>query len=380
VIYKNVPTLEEFMKAHEQGRVSMSEHGDYVLFKYKAETQYSRDWDEVTLHARGIVFDKTDGSCVVYPFKKFFNLGETGCELSEMPDDGEYELLEKMDGSMGCIFLNKDLELQVFTPGAFESDQAVWATNWLRNYRDYERVRNLFLNGEVEALITEIVCQISKVVVLYDFEGLVLIGGQASCSIASGVRYMTHDELLDVGYDTGLPVCKKFDFKSIDEVKKHLEEVSNFEGFVLHWPWTGFRLKMKADEYVRNHRILSSVHPNRIDEAIDVSEPNTWHDVATVMKEVIQEFPEEHSAIYEEAHELFTCKMVHADSVISQIVRPYMLREDAKELAMDLQSDKHGEDGKKYFSFIMACFRNKPFVKKLCQSVWQEVREELFSE
>ena len=68
-----LPKLQDFMKALEQNRVFACEDEHFIGFKYNEPTVISRDWDDVTLNARGIVFDKATGDIVARPFFKFFN-------------------------------------------------------------------------------------------------------------------------------------------------------------------------------------------------------------------------------------------------------------------------------------------------------------------
>ena len=53
--------MNEFIAAADDGRIAMNEmewaHKILLGFKYTTNTVYSEDWDNVSLHARGIVFD-----------------------------------------------------------------------------------------------------------------------------------------------------------------------------------------------------------------------------------------------------------------------------------------------------------------------------------
>jgi RNA ligase len=372
-MYNNAPTIKEFEDAVEAGRISRSEHDDYVLFKYKKETVYVRDWDRITLYSRGIIFDKLTGQCVAIPFKKFFNLDETDCEMSHFPNDHNYEILEKMDGSMGCVFLTRDGELHVSTPGSFLSDQAKWATKWIKKHENYNKIRGKFLSGELRVLVAEIICPLSRVVVPYDFEGMVSI---AAHDIDG--NYLCHDRLSTLSNDIGFDVCRKFSFDTVDDVKVYLDSVEDFEGFVLHWPHTGYRVKMKGEDYCIKHRIISSIHPNRIDEAIDGSEDNA-NAVFDSIEATLVEFPEEFVEPYREAvDELKTrfdevSKRIHL--ICSEAV--YDVPWTAKELALHCQGHED-KFYKTYFSHIMNAWNKRKRDKKLIFLIWKAIREEHF--
>jgi len=366
----NIPTLDKFEKAHQEGRVSRNEHNGYVLFKYKSEVQYGNDWDDVTLNARGIIFDLETKKLVALPFKKFFNLNETKCNLSAFPNDPNYEILEKMDGSMGCIFLDKDKDLKVATPGSFTSDQAIWATNWIKSYHKYNIIREKILNQEINVIVAEIICPLSKVVVPYDFEGLVVISAQ------DGKGYLSYENLSSLSDEIGLPICKKFSFESIEDIKEYLSGVEDFEGFVLHWPNTGFRIKIKGEDYLFKHRILSSIHPNRIDEAIESSN-NNEKDIFQSINDVVKKFPEEYSEPYKNSISELLCELKNVKEKISEIV--FQFKEGTpKELAMWLKSSDEAFH-KSYFGHIMNAYRGRMNCKKIIETIWKEVRNNNFS-
>jgi len=372
-MYDKIPTIEEFEAAVEAGRINKSEFNDYVLYKYRKDTVYARDWDNVTLYSRGIIFDKLTGECVGIPFKKFFNLDETGCEMSHFPNDLNYEILEKMDGSMGCIFLTRDNELYVSTPGSFLSDQAIWATKWIRNHENYELIKKKFISGEIRCLVAEIICPLSRVVVPYDFEGMVAIAAHNKDG-----KYLCHTELTSLANEIDFKVCRKFYFDSVDDVRRHLDTVIDFEGFVLHWPHTGYRVKMKGEDYCVKHRILSSIHPNRIDEAIEGSEENAKA-VFDSIEAILVEFPEEFVEPYRHAVDELKTSFDEVSKRIHSICAEAAFDAwTAKDLALYCK----GHDDKffkTYFSHIMNHFNGRTRTKKLIFLIWKEIREKHFA-
>ena len=67
-----------FYAAANDGRLmsDTSDDGRLVCFKYTEATAANADWDEVTLNARGIVFEVATGKVVARPWHKFFNYHE----------------------------------------------------------------------------------------------------------------------------------------------------------------------------------------------------------------------------------------------------------------------------------------------------------------
>ena len=123
-----LPSLNEFIAAADQGRIAMHELNSFnkklLGFKYTTNTVYSEDWDNVSLHARGIVFDYATGEVLARPFDKFFNLGEMiDTETGELKPiagyvkqhlgfdnlSGDYKhqkfrVMDKLDGSLGIAY------------------------------------------------------------------------------------------------------------------------------------------------------------------------------------------------------------------------------------------------------------------------------------
>lgn len=326
-IYESVPSLSEVLAAAKAGRVNITRSNGYIVAKYADTCSFSKDWDYVTMGCRGTIFDETTGELIVLPFRKFFNKNETGDSMSALPSSGitNAEVLEKLDGSCAILFLNRNGDLQVSTPGSLESEQAIWATEWLRSHESYEIVRSLFVNKTVKCLIGEIIFPGSQVVVKYDYSkdsGIHLTAAQLFRN-GGEIRYATYSELCNLSEQIGLSHCRIFSFDDFHALSDYLKEADNFEGFVLHWPDSGFRIKLKADEYVRLHRIISRIHPNRIDEAIlsnEAKKSTSFSRVLEIVEEVISQFPEEHREIYETAFdELFTAAQ-NADTRIASVV------------------------------------------------------------
>ena len=129
---KEVKRLKDFISSAEQGRVYMQESpcGNLVLFNYTPETQFSRDWDSITLASRGIIFEKDSGSIIARPFGKFFNMEEHAQEGMEPIPNEDFEVYEKVDGSLGILYYY-DGKWRINTRGSFESEQARYANEVL---------------------------------------------------------------------------------------------------------------------------------------------------------------------------------------------------------------------------------------------------------
>lgn len=115
----------------ERGLLFLNKHPKYDLFilNYSPKVQFSGAWDSITRICRGLIVDK-EGFIKARPFEKFFNIEENKHIATK-----EFEIYEKMDGSLGILFYYdiKD-EWIIATRGSFSSDQAIEATKLLKKY------------------------------------------------------------------------------------------------------------------------------------------------------------------------------------------------------------------------------------------------------
>jgi RNA ligase len=98
-----------------------------TIWNYTPEVQYGQLWDEITLQCRGLIVDN-EGNVVARPFKKFFNTEE-----GKHTPTPEFEVFEKMDGSLGILFYYQK-EWVFATRGSFTSDQSKKAYELLEKY------------------------------------------------------------------------------------------------------------------------------------------------------------------------------------------------------------------------------------------------------
>lgn len=249
--------VEKILTLVDEGYLIMNKHPkkDLFILNYSKTTQFEKNWNEYTLMCRGLVVD-VDFNVVARPFKKFFNLEEHN--KSEIPKDLSFEAYEKMDGSLGILF-NYEGEWIFASRGSFNSDQAVWGTNKLKEW-----FGDISLNwmGKENTFIFEIIYPENRIVVNYgDDEDLVLLG---AINTNTGEE-MSYEEI-SKRYYKHFTIVKKYDVKEDVTELGDLEE-DNREGFVVRYS-NGFRVKVKFREYCRLHRILTNVSTKSIWEAL----------------------------------------------------------------------------------------------------------------
>jgi len=251
------------MIAEKYVKVQKHPTQELYIYNYTAKAQYENIWNECTLNCRGLILD-ADGEILARPFPKFFNMGEREDEV--IPNE-PFEVYEKMDGSLGILYW-LDGEACIATRGSFQSEQSVRATQMLHtSYADTIPKLDKSLTYLFEIIYPE-----NRIVVDYGKrEDLVLLGI---------VHTKTGEEL--PLQDVGFPIVKRYDgVQDLSELQA-LEE-DNKEGFVVRFE-SGYRLKVKFEEYVRIHRIVTQV-----------SSVNIWEYLKTgqAMTELLERVPDE---------------------------------------------------------------------------------------
>jgi RNA ligase len=225
----------------ERGLVVKQDHPTLPLsiYNYSRSCQYGGKWDIVTLDCRGLVLDG-EGNVIAKPFPKFFNMEEL--PDGEIPNE-PFEVYEKMDGSLGVCFHYND-EWYIATRGSFTSEQAIKGRELLEKY-DYK-------NGMIPGYtyLFEIIYPENRIVVDYGgVEKLVVLGAYNN----EAGKECNIDEMVNEGFEV---VTKYNTFGEGFDVLKR--EISNSkEGYVIRFKG-GMRMKIKGDEYVRLHRILTN--------------------------------------------------------------------------------------------------------------------------
>lgn len=253
-------SLQPYLDRAEKGliRAVDSPCGELILFNYTDQCTYERAWDEYTLQARGIIFEKATGKIVARPFGKFFNYEEQPLSNERKLEitDGRYCLQEKLDGSLGIIYWWKD-KWHVATRGSFTSDQAIKATEMMSNYCFDRAVRDL-------TYLVEIIYPENKIIVPYgNSEKLVLLGIRRK----DDGFFLPHEWLWGHGDGLHMSVAPKINLSMAAALaaKEHIPYTQ--EGWVAVFQ-DGFRLKIKGDEYLRIAKFKANLSPLAVWEAL----------------------------------------------------------------------------------------------------------------
>jgi RNA ligase len=264
-------SLEILNKYHEEGLLYKQVHPTLPLtiWNYAEKVQYEGLWDEVTTSCRGLITDNL-GNIVVQPFKKFFNYEEL-VGKGVIPEKGDYVYVqEKMDGSLGILF-NYDGEWIMATRGSFTSEQAVMGLEIVKE--------KYFLDSWMQeyAYLLEIIYPENRIVVNYGVEKVTFLS-----AVLNGTYKWNSTDDTELHWSTSLMIFKsngihesdvvktEQHFKFSDELYKSLKEKNetNKEGFVLRFQPGNFRMKIKFEEYVRLHKIMTNLSTTAVWEVL----------------------------------------------------------------------------------------------------------------
>jgi len=227
----------------QKGLVVKNDHPTLPLsiYNYSRTCQYENKWDNITKSCRGLILDK-DGNVIAKSFDKFFNLEEHSTE--EIPNEA-FEVYEKLDGSLGILFWYQGKWI-LASKGSFVSEQALKGKQILNSKYTVEPIPKGYTT------LLEIIYPENRIVCNYGNDEVLVV--LSMISNATG-KELDYDSLLKINEETGLPVVKKYD--GIEDYKTLKSLIpKDREGYVVRFR-NGFRVKIKGEEYVRLHRILT---------------------------------------------------------------------------------------------------------------------------
>ena len=251
-----------------EGFVGVQRHPTLPLriYNYTHLAQYDgKAWGDGTIdYCRGLIVDNED-NVVARPFKKFHNLNtahipETMAENlpTEIP-----EVSQKMDGSLGIWYDDGTDAGAIATRGSFTSPQALWATKWWKENGGAERQRTMYGPwAHIWTPLFEIIYPENRIVVDYKgFKGLVCIGG---VYINSG-KDVSRADLANTFGDILVPKVYLSEGFQVEWLAK--DNTPNEEGYVATYS-NGTRVKIKFEDYVKLHRIITGMNAHTIWEGL----------------------------------------------------------------------------------------------------------------
>lgn len=341
-------TLEQY---YNEGWLIKQTHPELPLtiWNYSQTTQYAGKWDDVTLICRGLVTDNETGEIVARPFRKFFNWEE-----NKHTPTKDFEVFAKEDGSLIIAFQYKG-NWVIASRGSFTSEQAIAARKLFYKLEYDEKLDNPSYTH-----LFEYCSDWNRIVVKYNKERLILLGMiNTKTGEDMDVQILASNlAKKELGF---IDVVTKYDgIADFGELKEMVGD--NEEGFVIRFS-NGDRMKIKGEEYLRLHRIMTNVSTTSIWETL-----SNGGDMEDVLKDVPDEF-------YDKIKEFVRDLTVKFDFIKSMYLEHYsdiVLRvgtEDRKLFAEEALKFKHP-------SILFAMLNKKdinPIIWKIVKPEWRKL-------
>ena len=191
-------------------------------------------------------------------------------EYNQIPNE-PFEVFEKMDGSIGLFFYYQG-DWHMATKGSFVSVQSVKGMQMAKQYN----LDKICVPGYT--YLFEIIYPENMICVNYgDSERLVLL----SIMDSEGVEIPYEDIMKSGEWD----LVKKYDGIFDFSVLKGMI-ADDAEGFVVRFK-SGMRMKIKGDEYIRLHAILTNISTTSIWETL--SNGGTMEDILNLVPDEVAE-------------------------------------------------------------------------------------------
>ena len=311
-----------------------------TIWNYSEKVQYDNLWDDITTQTRGLVTDDK-GNIVARPFKKFFNDSEK--KHTPTPD---FDVYDKLDGSLGILF-HYEGEWVLATRGSFTSDQAVKGFEMLQKY-DYQKLHKDY------TYLFEIIYDDNRIVVKYDYEDLILLG---MINTETGYEVDLYGEGNDVRLknlitNLGFKVVKKYDGINDYSILKGMIK-DDEEGFVVKFS-NGDRMKVKGEEYIKLHKLITSVSTTAIWEML-----SEGRDVLELLKEVPDEFYKKIKTYVRDLKYTYFSLSEYAGKTHDGF-------------RYGKFGDKDPEPTKKEFAEFLSMNNYNPIIKALCFAMWDK--------
>ena len=304
-----------YIRAQQHPRLPLT------IFGYTEKTQFEQVWNDATLACRGLIVHAPTGQILARPFTKFFNHGQPGAPLIAL--DAPVTVTDKADGSLGIIHPTDD-GWAVATRGSFSSDQALHATALLRQrYPDWSPPDGL-------TVLVEIVYPGNRIVIDYaGLDDLILLG---AVEIATGRSFGPA-----AVPDWPGPAVEIFEHATLAEALAAPPRPGR-EGLVIHFSATDTRLKIKYEEYIRLHRIVTGLNARVVWELLAAGQ-----ELAPLIETLPDEFHPWVETVAAQLHATVAIRVVEVEATFVSIVEE--LPEGCSRKDFALRAAQHPDRG-----------------------------------
>lgn len=276
--------LDQHLQDNNVSMVEDKIHGtDNAILNYTRNAMFRQLWDEVTTNCRGLVYDRKTGDIVARPWSKFYNHNEVSAP--DLNTFGEVEVTDKMDGSLGIGYRSAEGKLLITTKGSLQSEIGMYAQNLLDKHTEN-------INYGITPLF-EIISPINRIVLDYKgVEDVFLLGGVV---MDTGEVLGPNDERLS---SFSGPRTQVFTANTVSEALS-MKPRKDAEGVIIRDKATGRMVKIKQQDYLELHRVLTNVtdvtvwkamRDNNMDKLLDSAPDETYDAIRAVMKSLTDKY------------------------------------------------------------------------------------------
>lgn len=289
--------VAELDRAIAEGFVRSRRHSRLPLwiFNYTEHAQYRAQWDVVTRSCRGLIIDD-DQRVVARPWAKFFEYRSDDPSVVEL--DAAVEVADKLDGSLGILY-HCDGAPAIATRGSFDGEQAIHGTALY-----IERYAQAWTPNPEWTYLFEIVYPDNRIVLDYGAtDDLILLG-------AVRIRDGYHIPVSQVPEWPG-PKAAVMPAVTLRDALA-LPPREGAEGLVVSVLGTDTKYKIKQDDYLRLHRIITgtsvlavwehlSTHGD-VELLLDQGVPDEFH---AWVRETSENLQRQYEVLETKAHNVF---------------------------------------------------------------------------
>lgn len=248
--------LSSYVESNGLSRKSISKNGvNYDLYCYTKEAFFARNWDEVLISHRGKIYNADTGHVINNPIPKIFNLNEHETSsfenLERLLSSEPYEILDKVNGHL--VIVSPDASTQfknilVSTKGSFE-EMAKKDEVLLHDMGVIRYVKHSSLNY---TMMFECLAEYDKH--LWYEEQKARYGGNDTMVLLAAVdnntgEELNYDQLRQLSWTIGAPLVNRYEHLKGTDVNSWFKH-KGIEGYVIHFPESKVRIKVKTDEYI----------------------------------------------------------------------------------------------------------------------------------
>lgn len=283
----DIMDISLLMQMIKEGYINDTHHpefDDLSILNYSPECVYENVWNQATRMSRGLIINRVTEEVLARPFEKFWSAGqlEGRPELGTIPTGEPFRVFDKIDGSLGIGYRPTWDTIAVATRGSFASDQAIHATKILND----RYAEEFYALPRWLTPLFEIVYPDNRIVLDYGgLDDLVLLG------------------YVDIRYGSFTPPWHGQGFPFTVAEYDHMEDDRpNKEGYVLWYPKSNFRVKVKHEEYLRLHAIVTMANTKTVWKAWSIGEQSLLvrdlpDEFAEPIKQLVAEYQAEFTRI-----------------------------------------------------------------------------------